>query len=72
VRRQATYCRFLQNDSVTLLIIYPLDYYDNYPVNREYYQTLNHTIRQDCDLILDGTRPTEELAQRIVAAISNR
>jgi uridine kinase len=43
--------------------------YEQYPVIREYYLTIVEQARRDCDLVLDGTRPTDELAHEIVAAV---
>ncbi|MBI1881083.1 MAG: hypothetical protein HYR94_23130, partial [Chloroflexi bacterium] len=46
-----------------------VEYFSLYSLAREYYLTIIERVRQDCDLILDGTRPTEELAQEIVTVI---
>lgn len=44
-------------------------YFSHYPLARAYYLTCIERVRQDCDLVLDGTRPTDELAQEIVDII---
>jgi hypothetical protein len=46
-----------------------LDYFSDYPLARAYYLTLIERVKPNCDLILDGTRPADELAQEIVAAV---
>jgi uridine kinase len=46
-----------------------VDYYSLYPLAREYYLTLIERVSKDCDLVLDGTRPTDESAHRIVATV---
>jgi uridine kinase len=48
-----------------------VEYFSVYSLAREYYLTLIERVRRDCDLILDGTRPTEELAQEIVTIIQS-
>lgn len=47
-----------------------IDYYSHYPLAREYYLTCVERVSQDCDLVLDGTRPAEELAHKVVAAVT--
>lgn len=48
-----------------------VDYFSYYPLARELYLTAVERVRQDCDLILDGTRPTDELARELVAVIES-
>ena len=43
--------------------------YEHYPLVREYYLAVVEGARRDCDLILDGARPTEELTQEVVIAV---
>ena len=45
--------------------------YEHYLLVREYYLAVVEGARRDCDLILDGTRPTEELTQEIVVAVQS-
>jgi hypothetical protein len=47
-----------------------IDYFSHYPLAREYYLTIVERVKQDCDLVLDGTRPIDELAQEVVAAVN--
>jgi len=46
-----------------------VDYFSPYPLARAYYLTLIERVKPNCDLILDGTRATDALAQEIVAAV---
>jgi uridine kinase len=48
-----------------------VDYFSLYPLAREYYLTIVERVSKDCDLILDGKRPTDELAQEIVAVVKS-
>ena len=43
-------------------------YYAHYPLARAYYLTCIERVRRNCELVVDGTRPTDELAQEIVTA----
>ena len=46
-----------------------VSYYTHYPLARAYYLTCIERVRGDCELVVDGTRPTDELAQEIVTAV---
>lgn len=45
------------------------EYYAKYVQHREYYLTVIEQARKDCDLVLDGTRPLEFLAQDVVNSV---
>ncbi|MBV7336720.1 zeta toxin family protein [Chloroflexi bacterium TSY] len=44
------------------------NYYSNYALAREYYLTCIEQVRADSNLIVDGTKPTDELAREIAKA----
>ena len=65
-----SYClKELPDDELRTAIQRFLDGYEHYPLVREYYLAVVDGARRDCDLILNGARSTEELAQKIVAAV---
>lgn len=45
-----------------------INYYSDYPLAREYYLTCIESVRADADLIVDGTRSTDDLAYEIAEA----
>lgn len=38
-------------------------------VGQEFYTAVDHIVREDCDLIVDGTQPTSQIALQIVQAV---
>jgi uridine kinase len=65
-----SYClKELSDDDLRKALQRFVDGYEHYPLVREYYLAVVEGARRDCDLILDGTRSTEELTQEIVVAV---
>ncbi|MBV7335733.1 hypothetical protein KFU94_47335 [Chloroflexi bacterium TSY] len=68
-----SYCvKELSDDALKNALQRFVDGYTQYSLVREYYLAVIEGARQDCDLILDGTRPTSELAQLVVVAAKSR
>lgn len=59
------------SDKLATSVQHVINYFSQYPLAREYYLTVAERVRQDCDLILDGIRPTDELAREIVTVIES-
>ncbi len=67
-----SYClKELSDDDLIRALHRFVDVYEHYHLVREYYLALIEGARGDCDLILDGTRPTDELTQEIVVAVKS-
>ena len=67
-----SYClRELSPDDLTRAMQKLVNVYQQYPSIREYYLALVEGTLRDCDLILDGTRPTDELTHEIVVAVKS-
>jgi uridine kinase len=47
-----------------------IKYYSQYALHREYYLTLIERVRQDCQLVLDGTQTIDELASEVLDALN--
>lgn len=72
VQDYISYClKELSADDIRKALQRFLDGHEHYPLVREYYLAVVEAARRDCDLILDGTRPTEELTQEIVVAVKS-
>ncbi len=67
-----SYClEELSGDELIKAIKRFVDGCEHYPLIREYYLVVIKAARRDCDVILDGTRPTDELTQEIVVAVKS-
>ena len=66
------YCRKeLSGDDLTKAMQRFVEGYEYYPLIRAYYLAVIEGARGDCDLIVDGTRPTAELTEEIVVAVKS-
>jgi uridine kinase len=67
-----SYClREAPQEELDLAMQRLVNYYSQYPAHRVYYQTILEHVRRGCDLVLEGTRPTEVLAREVVAAVKS-
>jgi uridine kinase len=67
-----SYClKKLSGDELIKAMKRFIDRYEHYPLVREYYLAVLEGARRDFDVVLDGTRPTDELTQEIVIAVKS-